>query len=450
MVAEALAAQNAPPIRSTRQENLQETLLHNAARTGSSPQDLAPRIVPQPDQVARRPSFLLAILFTPFTLLYNIFSGAFGLFSYIFPFLPRALQPNQNPNIRRRPKSNRRPLKPRDAVARLKREFEEDYGPNTLPFFEGSYAQALDLAKKDLKFLLVVLLSPEHDDTSSFISSTLLSPRIIEYLTATPSKLILWVGDVRDAEAYEVSSALNCTKFPFTAVVALSSAVGSTSMIVVDRITGPMDANTYLARLTKAVDGHESLLGEVRAARSAQDFDRNIRTAQDEAYERSLAADRERARVRKEEAAKAAAEEKREQEEKERAETLADNILRWRKWRASQLSEEPSAEEKDVVRLGIKMPEAARITRRFRASDKIEELYAFVDCYDLLEEEKSEKSIARPAEGYEHKFGFRLVQTFPRVVYGVEEGGSIGERLGRGGNLIVEPILGEEEEEEEE
>lgn len=219
-------------------------------------------------------------------------------------------------------------------------------------------------------------------------------------------------------------------------------------MIVVDRITGPMDANTYLARLTKAVDGHEGLLGEVRAARSAQDFDRGIRVAQDEAYERSLAADRERVRVRKEAEAQAAADEKREQQEKDKAEKLAADILQWRRWRASLIKEEPSADEKDVVRLGLKMPEAARITRRFKADDKIEELYAFVDCYDLLESGDAGEKSEKPA-GYDHKFGFRLVQTLPRVVYGVEEGGSIGERLGRGGNLIVEPIMGEEEEEDE-
>ena len=51
--------------------------------------------------------------------------------------------------------------------------------------------------------------------------------------------------------------------------------------------------------------------------------------------------------------------------------------------------------------------------------------------------------------GYEHKFNFRLVQTLPRVVYDVEEGGTIGERVGKSGNLIVEPTLGDDEEDEE-
>lgn len=260
------------------------------------------------------------------------------------------------------------------------------------------------------------------------------------------SKIILWVGDVRDAEAYEVSSALNCTKFPFTAVVAHNPKISSTAMIVVERITGPMDANTYLARLTNAINTHDAQLAEIRAARSAQDYDRNIRQAQDSAYERSLAADRERAKLKKEAEAEAVAAAKREKEESEKAERLAENKLQWRRWRASRISQEPGAEEKDIVRLGLKMPEAARITRRFRASDEMEELYAFVECYDLLSDESNLEKNEKP-QGYEHQFGFRLVQTMPRVVYAVEEGGNIGERIGRSGNLIVEPISVDEDDE---
>lgn len=334
-------------------------------------------------------------------------------------------------------------MKPRDAVARLKREFEEEYGPNRLPFFEGGYAQALDQTKKDLKFLLVVLMSPEHDDTSAFVHDALLSERVQQYIN-DPSRIILWVGDVRDAEAYEVSTALHCTKFPFTAVVAHDSKAGSTSMLVIDRITGLMDANTYLARLQKAVNGHEAQLADMRASRSAQDFSRNIREAQDTAYERSLAADRERKRVKEAAEAEAKATARREHEEADAAKTLAANKLQWRKWRASSIEAEPD-QGPDVVRIALKMPEAARIMRRFRSGDDIEGLYAFVDCYDLVKDGSVGEKAEKPAT-YEHRFDFRLVQTLPRVVFDVESGGTIGERVGKSGNLIVETIIDEDEE----
>ncbi|PBP28321.1 UBX domain protein [Diplocarpon rosae] len=450
-VAEARAAQNIPPPRAARQENLQQSLLQGSSRPlrSESRPDAAPRIVPQPDDdVIPRPNFLLSLLFTPFSLLYRLFSTSFGLFSFLFPFLPRVLRPNPATGTARGANTGgRRLLKPRDAAARLKREFEEDYGVNTLPFFEGGYAQALDLAKKDLKFLVVVLLSSEHDDTSSFIRETLLSPEVQTFVNEPTNNIVFWTGDVRDSEAYQVSSALICSKFPFTALIAHAPSVSSTAMSVVTRITGPMDSSTYLAKLRYAISTHEEQLATVRASRSAQNFERTLREEQDSAYERSLAQDRERARIRREAEAAAAAEEKRKQEAKEAAERLAASRLQWQKWRASKIDAEPSADSKDIVRIALKMPEAARVMRRFNSGDGIEELYAFVDCYEFLQNDSATEEVSQP-DDYTHQFEFRLVQTLPRIVYDVEAGGTIGERVGRSGNLIVEPIKDEDEDED--
>ena len=90
------------------------------------------------------------------------------------------------------------------------------------------------------------------------------------------------------------------------------------------------------------------------------------------------------------------------------------------------------------------MPEAARITRRFCGSADIEELYAFVECYELVKDGADVGDFSIP-EDYEHKYDFRLVSTLPRVVYDPEEGRTIIESVGKNGNLIVEPISYEEE-----
>ena len=122
---------------------------------------------------------------------------------------------------------------------------------------------------------------------------------------------------------------------------------------------------------------------------------------------------------------------------------MAANKVKWQRWRLSRLEAEPAATEKDIVRIALKLPGADRITRRFRAQDPIEELYAFADTLEVAKE--GEVGKAEKPEGYDHKFDFRIVQTLPRSVFAVEEGGTIGERVGRSGNLIVEPILEEEE-----
>ena len=450
ILAEAQAARDAPPPRAARQENLQQSLLLGQATTTprNSRNDPAPRIVPQSDdQVARQPPFIISLFFAPFGLLWKIFSTTLGLFSFLFPFLPRALRPNPVTGTARRPNtSGRRSLKPRDAAARLKREFEEEYGENTLPFYEGGYAQALDAAKKDLKFLIILLASPEHDDTSSWIRETLLSVEVQSFFNNPTNEIILWAGDVRDSEAYQVSTALRCSKFPFTALVAHTPQQSATSMSVLTRLTGMMPATAYMARLQTAITAHSEQLRTVRESRNAQNFERSLRQEQDSAYERSLAQDRERARLKKEAAAQAAEQEKKEREAAEAAATLAEKRAQWRKWRATKVLPEPSADSKDVVRIALKMPEAARIMRRFPADTAFEELYAFVECYEYLHDEALEEDISKP-ESYEHQFDFRLVSTLPRVVYDPEDTGTIGEKIGRSGNLIVESIIEDEDDE---
>jgi FAS-associated factor 2 len=342
--------------------------------------------------------------------------------------------------------SGRRALNPRDTAARFKREFEEEFGPNTLPFFDGGYAQARDLAQKDLKFLLVVLISPEHDSTSTFVQDTLLSPEVAAFLNDPANNIILWAGNVQDSEAYQVSNGLRCTKFPFSALITHTPREGSTAMSTVARLAGYMPASTYIAKIQSAIATYSEQLATVRSARSAQQYERSLRQEQDSAYERSLAQDRERARQRREAEAAAAAAERKAAEAAAAAERYAANLNQWKHWRASLLDPEPGVGVKEAVRIGIKLPESAeRVTRRFRADAIIEELYAFVECHDILKEASSSEKASEPVD-FEHTYRFRLVSPMPRMVYSLEEGGTIGERIGKGGNLIVEPIQDDDDE----
>lgn len=412
--------------------------------------DPAPRVDTQPEgQPAYRPPFILALLFTPFNLVYRLLYSSFRLFGTLFPFLPRLFNATANPALQgaRRNTTGRRPLGPKDTAARFIREFEEEYGSHSVPFLENGYNMALEKSHRDLKYLLIVLLAPEHDDTSGWVRDTLLAPEVVEVINDPQNNLLVWGGSVQDSEAYQVANSLKCTKFPFAAVVVHTPNVSSTAMSVVGRIAGTTSSSEFVNRLRTITSTNQEPLERIRATRAEQQASRSLREEQDSAYERSLAIDRERARQRRE------AEAARQREEQEAANRQAEeekkqrDLDQWKQWRAKTLGAEPGTEVKDAVRVSVRLPSGERIMRRFAPGAEIEELYAVVECYEVLQDESRPMDVSEP-EGFKHEYGFRLVSPMPRAVYGVEEGGTIREKIGRGGNLLVEPIVEEDEDEE--
>ncbi|OAA35779.1 UBX domain protein [Metarhizium rileyi] len=456
-VAEAMAAQDVPRM-TARHESLQESLLAEVFPPRSEPRrrtDAAPRIVPQ-STITHRSPWLLGLLLAPFGWSWRAASALFRTFWYILSLLPASIRPRavtSRMSSGFKDTSGRRMLMPRDTAARFKREFDEEYGQNELPFFEGGLAQAHDLAKKEIKFLLVILLSPEHDDTASFIGETLLSQDVVDYIKDPTNNIILWGGNVLDSEAYQVAAEYTCTKFPFSALVCLTPKEGSTRMGIVKRLVGPMSSNTYLSELQNSVEKYGSDLDGVRAERTAQQVSRNLRSEQDSAYERSLAIDRERVRQRKEAAAAAEAAESLAREKAQEAALLEKKRSQWKVWRATKLLPEPAVGDKNVVRVALKMPEgsgAGRLVRRFAQDAPVEELYAFVECYDRLrarqdgaadDDDEAGFTVEAP-EAYEHQYSFRIASTLPRVVYEATTAATLGERIGKSGNLIVEEMSG--------
>jgi FAS-associated factor 2 len=448
----ALAASTASrPAR--RGEVLQNGSPYAQPAASSSNSDPAPRIVPQNEnQLAYRPPFILSIFFAPLNLLYRLFAGSFGLIAYLFPFLPRLFaNVSQRSQGTRRNTSGRRPLNPKDTAARFIREFEEEYGNHSLPFLENGYAQSLDIAKRDLKYLLVVLLSPEHDDTSPWVSETLLSQHVLSFINDPSNNIILWGGNVQDSEAYQVANALNCTKFPYAALIVHTPRVASTAMSVVGRISGTMTPSSFVATLQTAMNQNAAALDAARATRAEQQAARNLREEQNSAYERSLAQDRERARRKREAEANRHRAEKEALEKIAAEEKRARDLEQWKDWRAQSLPQEPSGDMKDAIRISIRMLSGERVVRRFAPEADLEELFAFIECYEILKQqhEAGPKNAKKPAD-FEHKYSFRLVSPLPRTVYEVDAGGSIGEKIGRSGNLLVEPIDDEDSEEDEE
>ena len=82
-----------------------------------------------------------------------------------FRFIARLLS---RPSITSHTSSQQQRQDPRSVAARFLREFEMKYGESHLEFYQGGYSQALENARRDLRYLMVVLQSDEHDDTEQF------------------------------------------------------------------------------------------------------------------------------------------------------------------------------------------------------------------------------------------------------------------------------------------
>ncbi|KAJ5466038.1 hypothetical protein N7530_009825 [Penicillium desertorum] len=429
---EARAAMDRPPPQPNRRtQNLMTDDLteHLSQVTRATTTDLAPRVDTQPgDQPIYRPPFILSLLFTPFNLVYRLLCTSFRLFGVLFPFLPRLFNRTANPALQgaRRNTTGRRALGPKDTAARFIREFEEEYESNPIPFLENGYNMALEKAHRDLKYLMVILLSPEHDDTNSWVRDTLLAPEVVEFINDPQNNLLVWGGNVQDSEAYQVANSLKCTKFPFAAVIVHTPNVSSTAMSVVGRIAGLTTPSEVVNKLRTVVTSNSEPLERLRSSRAEQQASRSLREEQDSATS---------GRWRSTEAAgRQAAEEQRRR-----------NLAQWKLWRGQSLSAEPGPDVKDAVRISVRLPSGDRIMRKFAPDVDIEEIYAVVECYDILQEQETEHVASAP-EGFVHQYGFRLVSPMPRVVYPVDEGGSVKEKIGRGGNLLVELIDEDEDE----
>ncbi|KAK9449541.1 uncharacterized protein V1518DRAFT_416285 [Limtongia smithiae] len=425
------------------------------------PEDLPPRTLGASSLIAR---VLASVVLFPLSLVSRVAYAGYSLASLIFPFLPRltGLYPANLGAAR----ATRRSVNPRDTAARFIREFEESVGGYSAgedvssstgvvipPFFEGGYTSALDTAKRDLRFLLVVLQSDQHDDTLRFNRDVLCDSSVLRIFKE--HNFLVWGGNVRESEAYQVANALSCTRYPFLALIAFSPASAShpASMTIHARLQGLLTPPALAAHINTVLARHEPVLSRVRAQRAEQDLAREIRAQQDSAYEASLAADREREQLRAEQ----------EQRERERIEELERienerlsaeaRVATYRAWRAHVLREQmpPATTTARVARISIRLTSGERVVARFREDQSVDDVYAYIDCYVLLTDSTDATAAppSSPPSGYTHTYTFNLVSPYPRAVLSPDATKLIRDErvLWPNGNLIVEDIEAYDEDE---
>ncbi|MEW5314494.1 MAG: hypothetical protein WDW38_005990 [Sanguina aurantia] len=318
-------------------------------------------------------------------------------------------------------------MDPVSQAAAFTANFAATYGEVHPRWVATSCKQATANAVRSLKFLMVYLHAPEHQDTDHFCSGTLCLPEVADYIN---DNFIAWGGDICSSDAYTLASRLHVTTFPTVALLATSPG-GEGRVQLVVQVQGAVGGAELLRTLRRAVEEHGAVLVTQRMDREAQEFSRRLVGEQNAEYEASLAADRQREELRAAERQGAEAAERDRQEEEERARSsaaaaarrIADLLAAIESRRAAKraaLGPEPEASAPATTQVRIRLPDGSNHQRRFPSSCPISTLYDFVDSLDATT-----------------AWRYKLVCNYPRKVLGPELANSTLEAEGMSPQVLL-------------
>ncbi|CEG76060.1 hypothetical protein RMATCC62417_11005 [Rhizopus microsporus] len=381
----------------------------------------------------RRKSGLLSFFFWPFNLIWKIIWSLYSITARLF----------HKPITTNEPRHD-----PRSEADRFLRNFESTYGTIHPSFFEGSYTQALNTSKKESKYMMVILISEEHDDNDAFCRSILTSPELLDFLRH--HKVIVWGGNIRYTEAFQVSNILEATTYPFIAIIGLHSPSSSVSLSnlklsVIDRIEGQTNPTSIIRRFENVMARTESTMNRLRSEHQQREQEQRLREEQEQAYAESLRIDREREiRMQQERQEAIAREHDRLMEQRNR-----ELYIRYLCQKISTNMTNPPENEK-VTKISFRMADGSRAIHKFKGSDTLEDLYQFVEAYPYMEEYAHEPSINRIPDNYVHKYRFTIHSAFPRTEYQPDPTTNIANVKGLwpSATLIVDPDQDDDSDEE--
>lgn len=282
--------------------------------------------------------------------------------------------------------------------------FEQQYGSSHPFFYVCRFTDALKMAEDDHKFLFMYLHSPQHPFTYSFCSETLCSELVTQFLDAN---FVSWGALADRGEGLHMAATLKPGSFPFCAVVAPAS---GDSLAVLQQIEGPINPAELVEILQRTMEEQGLAFGSSSRAveEEKRRADRRLREEQDAAYLAALQIDEEKSRpkdLRSEQvvqkkpvqAAKHNPSKKQTGKKVKEATTVTETPHK-----------ETANEEKDsrVTQILIRFPNGERREHSFSVMDKVQSVYRYID------------SLGLPGVG-----NYRLISSFPRRVYSVEEMG---------------------------
>lgn len=259
-------------------------------------------------------------------------------------------------------------------VLKFIREYNVKY-PSHPVFYQGTYAQALNDAKRELKFLLIYLHSETSSpqiqsgqqritETTNFCRNTLSNRDVIDYINRN---MLFWACEVSSPEGYRVSHSINARSYPTLVIIALRD----NKMTIMGRMEGDCTPEELLTRMRRVVSDNERWLNAARHERLERNLTQTLRAQQDVAYEESLKADQEKERKRQIERENQERIEKEIQAEQSAAERRLELKDRLKMELVHQVPSEPAETDEKAVSIVFKLPNGMRITRRFLKTNSL-------------------------------------------------------------------------------
>ncbi|KAG6584208.1 Plant UBX domain-containing protein 10 [Cucurbita argyrosperma subsp. argyrosperma] len=271
--------------------------------------------------------------------------------------------------------------------------FEYQYGSMHPFFYACRFAEAMKIAEDDHKFLFLYLHSPDHPFTPSFCEETLRSELVVQFLDAN---FISWGALANRGDGLQMATTLGATNYPFCAVIAPAR---GESITVLQQLEGPVSPAELVEILQRTMEEQGSAFGSSKLKRDEKiRADRRLREEQDRAYHAALQEDKERERLKNRPRAIP---------KKAHEERLKQNSPKKHTFTHETPNKDPASKAKDSQpssQILIRFPNGERREKSFSSMDKVKSIYSYIDSLGL--------------PGTEN---YRLIASFPRRVYGMDE-----------------------------
>ncbi|XP_062116194.1 plant UBX domain-containing protein 10-like [Humulus lupulus] len=284
--------------------------------------------------------------------------------------------------------------------------FEHQYGFTHPCFYTCHFMEALKIAKEKNKFLFMYLHSPEHPFTPSFCRETLCSELTAEYLDAN---FVCWGALADKGQGLQMAALLGPATYPFCTVIAPST---GDNIAVLQQIEGPISTAELVEILQRTMEEQGLAFGGSKAMQEEKiRADRRLREEQDAAYVAALQIDKEKERLKN-----LALRDQRVQKPAEAAKRAGYDMFRnnpstikpstTRETQSNNKQALNTAKDPQATQILIRFPNGERREQRFSSTEKVQSIYRFINSLGL--------------PGVEN---YRLVSSFPRRVYGVDQMG---------------------------